>query len=122
MGERSSVAPAVKGIEFALTQRPLRPNWVLAPRPVPKSPDASSRDEETIDEAAHSGRLQGTALRVETTEPFRSTEVLCCTGQQLDLQALWGKHGELDSGPEVARRCSPMLATTTELAIFAGTS
>jgi hypothetical protein len=67
---------------------------------------------------AHSGRLQGTALRVETTEPLRSTEVLCRIGQQLDLQALCGTRGEFDNGPRLQEVLSPMLATTTKLAIL----
>jgi len=57
----------------------------------------------------------GTAFSAGTTESLRSTEVLCRTGHQLDLQVLCGPHGELDSGPDAAGRCSAMLSMTTEL-------
>jgi hypothetical protein len=48
-------------------------------------------------------------------EFLRFTEVLRCVRQQVDLQALRERHGELSSVPGARERCSALLAKTTEL-------
>jgi hypothetical protein len=62
----------------------------------------------------------GPVCRPYSADPLLLTEVLRRTQQQLDLQALCGRRGELDTGREAIGRCSAVLAQTTKTGRFAG--
>ena len=55
-----------------------------------------------------------------TGEPLPSKEVLRYAAQQSDLQPLFVRRGDLDSGPTVMRRCSVVQCQATKIPDFRG--
>jgi hypothetical protein len=87
-----------------------------SPKPVPSPAVGRSNAASRMLDCACSSGSERRAAGYWTCDSLPTTEVLRRTGRQPDLQALCERHGALDSGPDIAGRCSAVLAKTTELA------